>query len=27
MWTVAANMLNKQSRPADKGWFTTLVVE
>jgi hypothetical protein len=24
IWSVAANMLNKQSRTADKGWFSSL---
>jgi len=27
IWKVAANILNKQSRTADKGWFSTLGVE
>jgi hypothetical protein len=27
MWWVAANVLNKQSRTADKGWFPSLAVE
>jgi hypothetical protein len=26
MWSVAANTLNKQSRTADKGWFSSLEV-
>ena len=26
MWRVAANILNKQSRTADKGWYSSLVV-
>ena len=26
MWRVAANTLNKQSRIADKGWFSSLGV-
>jgi hypothetical protein len=26
IWTVAANMLDKQSRIADKGWFFSFVV-
>jgi len=26
IWTVAANMLNKQPRKADKGWFPSLAV-
>jgi hypothetical protein len=27
MWRVAANILNKQSRTADKGWSSTFGVE
>jgi hypothetical protein len=26
IWRVAANILNKQSRTADKGWFSSLEV-
>jgi hypothetical protein len=26
LWKVAANILNKQSRTADKGWYSTLGV-
>jgi len=26
IWRVAANILNKQSRTADKGWFFSLVL-
>jgi hypothetical protein len=26
MWRVAANVLNKQSRTADKGWSSSLVL-
>jgi hypothetical protein len=26
IWRVAANILNKQSRTADKGWFSSLGV-
>ena len=26
IWKVAANILNKQSRTADKGWFSSLGV-
>ena len=27
IWMVAANVLNKQSRTADKGWLSSLGVE
>jgi len=26
MWSVAANILNKQSRTTDKGWYSSLGV-